>query len=201
MRRIAALALRQDRGLVRPAPEPPWDEAERRRAREIGLGDLDAGVLAIIDRTRDYTLTSPERIAALCSAVDYITAAAIPGAVVECGVWRGGSLMAAALRLLDLQSADRDLIGFDTFRGMSAPSAWDVDYRGQRWGGWTPPGKPAPGAGLGEVKKTLRSTGSPPSRLRFVPGDVVETLPLHAPPQIALLRLDTDWYESTRVEL
>src|SRR5579872_3211964 len=51
----------------------------------------------IIDRVKPYTLTSYERIAALVDATRHIVRAGIPGAIVECGVWRGGSIMAAAL--------------------------------------------------------------------------------------------------------
>jgi O-methyltransferase len=186
---------------VAAADEPGWDSLERDRAAEVGLGDLDPDVLEIIARTEPYTLTSPERIAALCATVDYIVAADVPGAIVECGVWRGGSLMAAALRLLALGGASRDLVAFDTFSGMSAPTSLDVDYTGERWESWTPPGSADDGARLPEVRERLRSTGYPTERLQFVPGDVAETLPRAAPAEIALLRLDTDWYESTRAEL
>jgi hypothetical protein len=45
------------------------------------------------------------------------------------------------------------------------------------------------------------STGYPADRLHLVQGKVEDTLPGAAPARIALLRLDTDWYESTRHEL
>ena len=45
------------------------------------------------------------------------------------------------------------------------------------------------------------SLGSGPERIHFVEGKVEDTIPAHAPERIALLRLDTDWYESTRHEL
>ena len=51
------------------------------------------------------------------------------------------------------------------------------------------------------VRATLLETGYPPERLHFVRGAVEETVPAAAPEQLALLRLDTDWYESTRHEL
>jgi hypothetical protein len=51
------------------------------------------------------------------------------------------------------------------------------------------------------VKETLRATGYPAERLHFVVGPVEETIPREVPPGIALLRLDTDWYESTKHEL
>jgi O-methyltransferase len=51
------------------------------------------------------------------------------------------------------------------------------------------------------VRQAVLSTGYDAARLHFVKGKVEDTLPAEAPPQICLLRLDTDWYESTRHEL
>ena len=51
------------------------------------------------------------------------------------------------------------------------------------------------------VRKLLTGAGYPESRLHFVRGAVEQTLPARAPEQVAILRLDTDWYESTRHEL
>jgi O-methyltransferase len=51
------------------------------------------------------------------------------------------------------------------------------------------------------VRETVLSSGYPEARLHFVRGPVEQTLPEHAPERLALLRLDTDWYESTRHEL
>jgi O-methyltransferase len=180
---------------------PEWDAVERTRAAAIGTSDLDEGVLRIIEQVSPYTLTSPERIAALCDSVDYIVRNRIPGAIAECGVWRGGSMMAAALRLADLGVDDRRLIGFDTFVGMSQPSVFDVDWEGQSWAEWTPPGVPDSGASLEDVHAALREVGYPEERIRLVAGDVAMTLPRDAPDELAILRLDTDWYESTRHEL
>src|SRR6185312_857674 len=65
------------------------------------------------------------RIAAVWEAVRYVMRANIPGDFVECGVWRGGSSMAAALTLLDLGEPTRRLHLFDTFAGMTEPTAED----------------------------------------------------------------------------
>src|SRR5687767_6982545 len=94
----------------------------RKSSGEALPPDFDRGLAAIIDRVRPFTMTSPERLHALVSAVDYVTAASVPGAFVECGVWRGGSMMAAALRLQERGVLDRELVLFDTFEGMSSPS-------------------------------------------------------------------------------
>src|SRR3954451_628097 len=78
-----------------------------------------------IRAVRRHTMTSPRRIAALCDAVAHAAHAGIPGAMVECGVWKGGSMMAAALTLLANDASDRDLYLFDTFEGMPPPTPED----------------------------------------------------------------------------
>jgi O-methyltransferase len=93
--------------------------------------DADADAVATIRHVQPYTLTSPERLYALIQAVRYVSATAIPGDIVECGVWRGGSMMAAALTLLERGDTSRHLHLFDTFEGMSVPGAKDVDLDGR----------------------------------------------------------------------
>jgi len=54
---------------------------------------------------------------------------------------------------------------------------------------------------LDEVKKNVYGTGYPQDKIHFVKGKVEDTIPGTMPNQIALLRLDTDWYQSTMHEL
>jgi hypothetical protein len=75
-----------------------------------------------------FTLTSPERIQALVDSVRYLERHQVAGAFVECGVWRGGSMMAAALALSG--ATNREFFLFDTYQGMPPPSDVDIDYRG-----------------------------------------------------------------------
>ena len=164
--------------------------------------------LKIFQAIREFTATSLERQVGLVSAVDYISDNKIPGAFVECGVWRGGSTMAVALALLQRGDTSRDLYLFDTYEGMSAPTADDVMFDGQTAKALLDLEKPTEDhanywcfAGLEDVKRNLYSTGYPKEKLHFIKGKVEDTLPGQAPDQIALLRLDTDWYESTAHEL
>jgi hypothetical protein len=164
----------------------------------------EAQFAAAWERCRDFTMTSPERMYALWSAARYVSAAGLAGDVVECGVWKGGSSMLAALALLAVGDRTRTLWLYDTFAGMTEPTERDVDHAGrdararfaraEQSGGWFV-------APLDEVRVALARTGYPAERLRFVAGKVEETIPREAPERIALLRLDTDWYESTRHEL
>jgi O-methyltransferase len=169
--------------------------------------DFSPDDTALVERVRPYTLTSPERICSCVRAVEYLVANEIPGDVVECGVWKGGTVMAIALTLLRLGDRNRHLYLFDTFEGMAPPTDADVDFRGAGAAAQLakstkgPEGRVWAYASLEEVQRAVLGTGIDPSRVHFVKGRVEDTLPAQAPDQIGLLRLDTDWYESTRHEL
>lgn len=179
---------------------------ELRRAPEPANADLEPEFIALYERCAPATMTSIERMYALYQAVRHVHAAAIPGDLVECGVWRGGSAMLAALTLSSLGERERRIWLYDTFEGMPPPTDADRSISGElaadalaRPGA---AGKQARAvAGLDEVKANLASTGYPSEHLRFVEGRVEETIPAVAPEQISVMRLDTDWFESTRHEL
>lgn len=169
--------------------------------------DFDSTSNNIIRQVQPFTQTSQERIFVLYESVKYIVKHKIPGDIVECGVWKGGSMMAVALTLIHCGKQDRDLYLYDTFEGMTPPSEQDIDYKGVsasdiiiqnskgnnsfRWN-YVP---------IDEVKSNVTSTGYSPKKIHFIKGKVEDTLPKYAPKKIAILRLDTDWYESTRHEL
>jgi hypothetical protein len=179
-------------------------EQEPARAHTFPM-DFEEGDIELCRRVGPYTMTTPPRIYALARAVEHVAAREIPGALVECGVWRGGSMMAVALTLLRLGITDRDLYLFDTFAGMTAPSDEDVKRSGERAADALVDEGPDSDiwaiAPIDEVRKAVLSVGYPEERIHFVQGPVEETLPANAPDEIALLRLDTDWYSSTKHEL
>jgi len=151
-------------------------------------------------------MTSPEKIFALCHAVRYVARHGVPGAVVECGVWKGGSMMAAARTLREVGDNRRELYLFDTFAGMPEPGADDVDFAGvsalDEWRRFHHSRLNAPArAAVDEVREALRTVGYPEGHVHLVRGMVEDTVPCQAPSCIALLRLDTDYYGSTRHEL
>jgi hypothetical protein len=168
-------------------------------------GDFDLDTIETIKAVAPYTMTSAERLYALCQAVQYISRHHIPGDIVECGVWRGGSMMAVAHTLKNKGDIGRTLHLFDTFEGMVPAGASDVTVDGVA--GAEIAGKIAEAgdkwcyAGLDDVKRGMASTGYKPANIRYVQGRVEDTIPAEAPEAIALLRLDTDWYESTKHEL
>lgn len=151
-------------------------------------------------RAAQYTMTSIERMYGLHLATQHIARAPIAGDVVECGVWRGGSMMMAALTLLD-EGVLRQLWLYDTFAGMPLPGEHDRTSSGQLAADRFAQESDWASASLAEVRGNIAGTGYPAERVTYVPGKVEETLPGSVPERIALLRLDTDWYESTRHEL
>lgn len=163
--------------------------------------------LRIYDAVKNLTMTGLERTSALVEAVKYIERNNIEGALVECGVWKGGSVMAMALALKELGNESRDIYLYDTFAGMNAPTDEDIMFDG------TPGHHKFSKTRISDdasswcaipfetVRQNVLRTGYPEDRFHFVKGPVEKTIPGTLPGKIALLRLDTDWYESTRHEL
>lgn len=207
LRHVAGRAWRKlHRGLTRR-----WSRHRRGSTFDI-VGTLDDAVARDIERCRPYTLTSPERLVATMDAVEYAVRGGVPGALVECGVWKGGNVLAMLVTLRRLGVDDRDIWLYDTFEGMTEPTehdtsdfqapageAWAAAQAEDRrvWGQWFD----ADVFGVDQVRELLLGTGYPEDRLHFVVGPVEATIPGEAPEQVAVLRLDTDWYESTRHEL
>ncbi|MGP3952616.1 TylF/MycF/NovP-related O-methyltransferase [Streptomyces sp. 7N604] len=167
--------------------------------------DYDDEARECIQAVRPYTMTSPERLNALILATRHVARHQIPGAFVECGVWRGGSMQAVARTLVSARETTRDLYLFDTFEGMPPPT--DKDRRGD--GEFAADllarqSKDRPiwaVATLDDVRRGFEEIPYPGERIHYVQGLVEDTVPAAAPDEIAVLRLDTDWYESTRHEL
>ena len=170
--------------------------------------DIDQADLRFVEKFTDFTMTSIDRRLHLLESVRYIVRHKVPGAIVECGVWRGGSMMLVADTLSGLGATDRVLYLFDTFAGMPPPTEVDVDFTGSRAAerlradqGRIRESNVWAIASLDDVRSNMASIGYPEQLTRFVEGMVEETVPARAPVEIALLRLDTDWYESTKHEL
>lgn len=182
-------------------------EIKRLRSEPEDPSDFGEADLALVRAVRPYTMTSPEAVFVLRDAVRYVVANDIRGAIVECGVWRGGSMLTVARTLLELGRSDVDLWLYDTFEGMPEPSARDVRVDGASATALLAAEEPSDEsrlwarASLEDVERAMASVPYPPEKIHFVQGMVEDTIPAQAPESISLLRLDTDWYEPTRHEL
>jgi O-methyltransferase len=179
------------------------DLVHYRPPEEIYPPDFAPEEIEIVRKVRPWTMTSPERIFALIQATKYVSLNGITGSIVECGVWKGGSMAAIATTLLQLEDTTRDLYLFDTFEGMPEPSVNDIEYSGKHATQVLREeiGTRCDDAPLEGVQRVLYATKYPREKIHFVRGRVENTIPASGPDSISLLRLDTDWYESTRHEL
>jgi O-methyltransferase len=164
--------------------------------------------LDLYELCKPYTMTSPERMYSLYKAVQYILVNNIEGDFIECGVWKGGSALLIASILCKKGITNRKVILYDTYEGMSEPTENDKDYLGKKAevllketsieiqdSVWCY-------SSFEEVKANLNLSGLQKENIIMIKGKVEDTIPNQLPTnKIALLRLDTDWYESTKHEL
>jgi hypothetical protein len=152
----------------------------------------------------------PEAIVSLVRAIEYVIQHRIPGAFAECGVFMGGNIEVMIRTLQHLRVDDRDIYLYDTFAGMPQPDPHDDDGLGGAMKiSWEAHRTEADGtsgsnwmrASMETVRMRIDPLGYPAKRLHFVKGMVEDTIPGVAPDQIAILRLDTDFYRSTKHEL
>ncbi len=167
----------------------------------------EAEFLTFYDICKPYTQTSIERLFSLYKSCIYVIENKLEGDLVECGVWKGGSAMMIAKTFLSRGVIDKTIYLYDTFEGMSSPTEHDISINGKLakqqlleedklndssiWC-YAP---------FEEVANNMNLIGYPANRIKLVKGKVEDTLPITKPERVALLRLDTDWYESTKIEL
>jgi O-methyltransferase len=146
-----------------------------------------------LKKIEKYTMVGHNRLYDLFDLVTEVEKKNLPGAVVECGVWKGGAaaVMGAVIKQFGYQ---RRMWLFDSFAGLPEPTVADgaaarAQYKKDR--------------GLSsveDVKIALRQLSVDQDLVSIVPGWFADTLPSSVDKikQIALLRLDCDWYESTK---
>lgn len=176
------------------------------------LIDGDQSFRDAVRQVRGFTMSKPEMLYALFQAVEHIRSSSIEGAIVESGVWRGGNIALCALTLLASDDVSRDLYLFDSFdwswpdltqwdtkhgQGTAAERNAALEQRRNAPREWLD----AQGVSEAKVGDFILGTGYPAERIHTIKGLVQDTIPDHAPDKIALLRLDTDLYESTYHEL
>ena len=161
----------------------------------------------IISKATGYTSSTEVAQWAFIQSIKYIEMAGILGDIIECGVWKGGNLIIASL-MREAMGFNRSIWGYDTFTGMTEPSDIDVKpgfavnarekFKAMVKGDvvdwcYVP---------IEDVEANLRTICGKVD-VRLIKGDVCKTLldEDNVPEQISILRLDTDFYESTRVEL
>ena len=153
----------------------------------------------IIKLGMQYSMASWERLYANINSIKYLVNSQIEGAIVECGVWRGGSMLTMLETLKHYSVINRDIYLYDTFTGMSTPSKEDGIFAHEKFkelqtgedkSNWCC-------ADLNDVKSTINLSEYPNEKLHYVKGKIEDTVPGTIPDEISLLRLDMDWYSPT----
>jgi O-methyltransferase len=142
-----------------------------------------------------YTVLGIAALYNYYSALKFVEAAKLEGAVIECGVFMGGSALFAG-RMLKAAGSTRRLIAMDTFYGFvrNDPEK-DVNYAG------TVVCKPNKPENDFSMMSMANMRASDYATLEMIKGDVFETIPALDVDKIAVLRLDTDTYDTTKFEL
>lgn len=165
--------------------------------------------IEIIDHVlnNELTMVGPSRLIATIQACKHVIENDIPGDFVECGVWRGGNAIAAKL-VFEAYNSDKTTILFDTFAGMTTPTTNDKKTLSGRaaierfnkkqkdeHNEWCY-------ASIEDVQQNFINAGANLDEAILIQGDVLQTLESekNIPENISVLRLDTDWYESTLKE-
>ena len=176
-----------------------------KRRKKWGVPEVTAEERSLVVRFGRYSMTPPFRMWTLLKAVEYVENCGLDGDIVECGVWRGGNVMLAKA----VSKSQRRFWLYDTFAGMTEPTEHDVSAEGrvaipvqaarqkQTHNEWAY-------ASLDEVRQYFADEGLLDESLIFREGRVEDTLTADTadiPERISILRLDTDWYESTLIEL
>jgi hypothetical protein len=168
--------------------------------------DIEPDFWQLYQQCKHATMTSVERMFALYKACEYVVQNQIEGDFVECGVWKGGSSMLAALTFNKFQNKTRNLYLYDTYEGMSEPTEKDISVTNIDVSKeWSMLKKSNSNilciSTLEEVEQNIFKTNYPKSQIKLIKGKVEDTIPGQVPSKISILRLDTDWYESTYHEL
>jgi O-methyltransferase len=167
-----------------------------------------------VESASKFSMTGHDRIFCLLRAIQHVDNNNLEGDFVECGVWKGGNLILFKKMIEKLNIKDKKIYGFDTFEGMSEPTDHDSDGDGYLGGfkaeyymskqkkdvnidnihSYAP---------INIVEQNFINNTDNMDNLILIKGKVEDTLKVQSniPEKISILRLDTDWYESTKIEL
>lgn len=205
MKRFIKASIRGLGYEIRKVTREEWRRHDSAEAREC------------IEVIRQNTMVTHEALLSLFEQVAFFEKNKLSGSLVECGVWKGGCVGLMALANLKYGSSRRHIHLFDAFQEICEPDASVDGERAVRevreWsrdGGASGRLKPltgvydrfgGPGTILENKELLERKIGYPSQFLHYHVGWFQDTLPMDGVSvgDIAILRLDGDWYASTKV--
>ena len=155
--------------------------------------DLAASRWTIEAASRPMTLLTKAQLDLIEDCVLRLEHESVPGDYIEAGVWRGGAIVMIRALVGAYGIENRQIIAADSFDGIPTNrhfSGDPVDAWRDRWA-----------ASFEEVSACIRRFGLLDDRIEFVRGLFSETLPTLSDRRFALVRLDSDSYESTACSL
>ena len=140
-----------------------------------------------------HTMAKNGNLLNLHRLAGHVAAEKIPGDLVECGVWNGGSSAIMGKALMECGGLKgRRLWLFDSFEGVPKPGEKDGWFeRTFYFKGWNK-------GDIQHVREAFARLNVPMDNVRIVPGWFNQTLKSSAVERIALLHIDADWYDSVR---
>ena len=205
-----ATSWRRPQGAIEVAEHPDARNLRRTSDRRY-YKDFTPREKCILVEAGQITIASPEAMVELMRAIDYVVTNNIPGDFVECGVFQGGNAVVMIRSLLYAGIRDRNIYLYDTFEGFPKPEEIDYEYfvgpALETWKSFKSQGDDSEDSSdwlrfpIERVRDRVQALGYPSDRIKLVKGLVENTIPAEAPETIALLRLDTDFYKSTKHEL
>jgi O-methyltransferase len=164
----------------------------------------------LINNVKNFSMTDLKNLYLSTQAVKYVFEKNIEGDIVECGVWRGGNIIIFK-SLCKKYKLRKKIFAFDTFEGMTTSTKIDLTHKGEKASDLLKKSSITKNYGdniwcyasLDDVKKNIVNLAGSIANINFIKGDVCETLKVtsNLPKKISILRLDTDFYESTKIEL
>lgn len=163
--------------------------------------DADKKIIEFIKSSLQFSMTGTERMYLLSQAITNTKINKLEGDFVECGIWMGGNILLFK-QLNDYYNLNKSIFGFDTFDGMTVPEEIDKDYQEISAKKLSDHEKDYLSAGIEKVRKNILKYSNL-DNINLIKGKVEDTLLFekNLPKKISILRLDTDWYASTKVEL
>lgn len=170
--------------------------------------EADKKIIKFIEICSKFSMTGQQRMYLLSQAILNVKEKKLEGDFVECGVWRGGNILLYQL-LNDFYSLNKNIFAYDTFEGMTTPEDIDINYTGNSAKELLLKNKKSEHiinthalSTIDSVKKNILKH-SKLENINFIIGAVEKSLLLekNLPKKISVLRLDTDWYASTKIEL
>ena len=159
----------------------------------------------LINKCLQYSMTNFERMWSLIQSFHHVRQESLVGDFVECGVWKGGNIILLK-KLIEKFNLKKNIYGFDTFEGMVEPSFYDVNYNNKSAKKMFDEHKKKDigfaMCSLDDVSSNIKKN-TKTDNIFLIKGKVENTLKnkKKLPKKISILRLDTDFYESTKIEL